>query len=377
MWSILNPIKETLIKTLYSINIDVYKDYHRVKDFYTSGTDIFIKYNRKDQEIELQIPSYYNDRIFNTNGYFNILQFHFGNKIYNIEGNYLIIDIDNIELELPKLQKNIILDDFELDVELSKLSGDIFTYLPIKYINYQSYFEIIPSEMISLIINELDYQSIIRLLNTFNITKKINWNLTSFLRFNRKMNNKEYLQEVLSINDYIASNHNYKVLHTQNSSLFFNQLEFPLGSIIDIDLLRPLNLSILHIDSIYMVLIPGEIKYLVTLEELLIINCGVKYIPRELTTLNNLKILILSNNQIRKLPIGLLGLNNLVVLSVKYNLLTKILEDSDTDWTSLTKLQKLESLDISHNNITGTIILNSKTALIYTDNHKLSIRFIQ
>ena len=90
--------------------------------------------------------------------------------------------------------------------------------------------------------------------------------------------------------------------------------------------------------------LPGSIGKLSALTQISITKCGVSYIPNEIKGLKKLNYLVLDDNKLNEIPSSFFQLTNLEYLSLKNNGITKISED-------IANLQKLRTLDLRGNSI--------------------------
>ena len=184
-----------------------------------------------------------------------------------------------------------------------------------------NYIQLIPPELIELIIPFLDNDNLSNFLICYNIIDKVNWTMIYFLHFNAIKNTKyeEYFNW-LSID-----NLKYKLglKETVEEIYDFKTLTLPINRMAEI---------------------PKEIENLINLEFLYLVNNKITEIPETVGKLINLKGLYLHNNKIEIISETVGNLNILKYLDLSYNKIEIISE-------TVGKLINLQILYLSDNKI--------------------------
>ena len=308
---ILDSIRSDYIDFLDFEDIPSYKNYHKIR-----GYDIDIHYNKKDDEIVIDVPlSQYPEivpYVLNLGEkYIQLIEVLYLNKIYKNRDIYFKINPYGISTEYLNIE------DPDSLAYLRQFSDDQFftTYLPLRNIIYHHFFELLPTEMNTIIISYLNYATIVNFNEAFENT--IDWKYAMIEEYGRKGTMKAYLHNLIKEDGGLMDKH--FLLHIQWDTHLFSNLQFQipryssytgklgyksydLGYQMDIDLLKFYDIISITIYGIHIRKIPKEIKFLRNLRDLSMKLCQLQYVPFEILDLKELWYVDLSNNKIKDYP---------------------------------------------------------------------------
>src|SRR5436190_10066635 len=190
----------------------------------------------------------------------------------------------------------------------------------------ENYFNLVPSELIEIIVSYLKYNDLQNFIETFQLTK-LNWNAVHKYHFGNypKSNSRpltysryqrligvEGVKIILGLKESIEEITSMKVLTLSNKELYSIPSE-----IFSLENLKILVLNRNHITSI-----PKEISKLFRLQELWIGKNELSSLPIELVQLEGLQLLDISFNKFTELPVEIFKFSNLDELHIRGNLFT-------------------------------------------------------
>ena len=168
------------------------------------------------------------------------------------------------------------------------------------------YLQLIPVELIELLIPHLDVESLQSLLTVYSFVKLLKWStiFTYHFGYYKNVDIQLYIK-YLSVQQLQSKSNNHKLSKLP---------KLPKMTIEEILNLQELDLSYNQLKEI-----PKEIFTLTNLQKLGLSNNQLTEVPKEIFTLTNLQVLNLYNNQLTELPKEIGNLTNLQILYLYNN----------------------------------------------------------
>ena len=164
------------------------------------------------------------------------------------------------------------------------------------------YLQLIPVELIELLIPHLDVESIQSFLDVYPFIQMLNWSTIFTYHFG-------YYKNV--------------DIHLYIKYLSIEQLQSKLpNKLFGMTIEEILNLELLNLNNNQLIEVPKEIFTLTNLQELYLSSNKLTEVPKEIGNLTNLQELYLSNNQLTEVPKEIGNLINLQILYLDNNQLT-------------------------------------------------------